>query len=165
VLLTHTNFSGPGVLNLSRYAKPGSTLTINYLGKEEKLEIPQSAKKNILYWLSDWYQLPKRFVETVLVRAEVDSKTAANQLTKKQKQAISAILMRDTFSISGTTGFKNAMVTAGGIALGEVDLKTFECKKIPGLHIIGETLDVDGDTGGYNIQFAFSSGVLAGENL
>lgn len=165
VLFTHTNFSGPGILNLSRYAKPGSTLVINYLGKEEKLEIPNSTKKNILFWLADWYQLPKRFVETVLTRAEVDPKTAANQLTKKQKQNISTILMRDTFSISGTTGFKQAMVTRGGIALNEVDMKTFEAKKIPGLHIIGETLDVDGDTGGYNLQFAFSSGVLAGQNL
>ena len=164
VLFTHTNFSGPGILNLSRYAKPGSTLTINYLGKEEKLEIPQSTKKNILFWLADWYQLPKRFVEMVLSRAEVDPKTAANQVSKKQKQAISAILMRDTFSISGTTGFKQAMVTRGGIALNEIDMKTFETKKIPGLHIIGETLDVDGDTGGYNLQFAFSSGVLAGQS-
>ena len=165
VLFTHTNFSGPGILNLSRYAKPGSTLTINYLGKEEKLEIPQSTKKNILFWLADWYQLPKRFVEMVLSRAEVDPKTAANQVSKKQKQAIASILMRDTFSISGTTGFKQAMVTCGGVALSEVDMKTFESKKIPGLHIIGETLDVDGDTGGYNLQFAFSSGVLAGQNL
>ena len=165
VLFTHTNFSGPGILNLSRYAKPGSTLTINYLGREEKLEVPQSAKKNILFWLADWYQLPKRFVEMVLSRAEVDPTTAANQVSKKQKQAIAAILMRDTFSISGTTGFKQAMVTAGGISLNEIDMKTFETKKIPGLHIIGETLDVDGDTGGYNLQFAFSSGVLAGQNL
>ena len=165
VLFTHTNFSGPGILNLSRYAKPGSTLVINYLGKEEKLEIPSSTQKNILFWLADWYQLPKRFVEKVLERAEVDPKTKANQLSKKQKQAISGILMRDTFSVSGTTGFKQAMVTRGGVALGEVDMKTFESKKIPGLHIIGETLDVDGDTGGYNLQFAFSSGILAGENI
>lgn len=165
VLLTHSNFSGPAILNLSRYAKPGSTLTINYLGVEQKLEVPSGEKRQVQHWLSDSFWLPKRFVETVLLRAEVDPKTKANQLTKKQKQAISTILMRDTFSISGTTGFKNAMVTAGGVALNEVDLKTFESKKIPGLYIIGETLDVDGDTGGYNIQFAFSSGSLAAQNL
>jgi len=165
VLFTHTNFSGPGILNLSRYAKPGSTLVINYLGKEEKLEIPSGEKRQIQHWLADSLHLPKRFAEKVLDRAGVDPKTAANQVSKKQKQAISAILMRDTFSVSGTTGFKQAMVTAGGVALSEVDMKTFESKKIPGLHIIGETLDVDGDTGGYNLQFAFSSGILAGANL
>lgn len=165
VLFTHTNFSGPGILNLSRYAKPGSTLVINYLGKEEKLDIPNSTKKNILFWLADWYKLPKRFVEKILDRTGVNPKTAANQVSKKQKQAISNILMRDTFSISGTTGFKQAMITRGGVALTEIDMKTFESKKIPGLHVIGETLDVDGDTGGYNLQFAFSSGVLAGQNL
>lgn len=165
VLLTHSNFSGPAILNLSRYAKPGSTLTINYLGAEQKIEVPSGEKRQVQHWLSDSFWLPKRFVETILRRAEIDPKTKANQLTKKQKQAISAILMRDTFSISGTTGFKNAMVTAGGVALSEVDLKTFESKKNPGLYIIGETLDVDGDTGGYNIQFAFSSGSLAAQNL
>lgn len=165
VLLTHSNFSGPAILNLSRYAKPGSTLTINYLGTEQKLEVPSAEKRQVQHWLSDSFWLPKRFVETVLRCAEVDPKAKANQLTKKQKQAISAILMRDTFSISGTTGFKNAMVTAGGVALNEVDLKTFESKKVTGLYIIGETLDVDGDTGGYNIQFAFSSGSIAAQNL
>ena len=163
VLLTHSNFSGPGILNLSRYAKPGSTLTINYLGKEQQLEIPAAEKRIIQHWLTDSLWLPKRFVEAVLQRAGVDPKTKANQLPKKQRKAIEAILMRDTFSVSGTTGFKNAMVTSGGVALGEVDMKTFESKKIKGLYIIGETLDVDGDTGGYNLQFAFSSAVCAAE--
>lgn len=163
VLLTHSNFSGPGILNLSRYAKPGSTLTINYLGKEQQLEVPAAEKRIIQHWLTDSLWLPKRFVEAVLARAGVDPKTKANQLPKKQRKAIEAILMRDTFSVSGTTGFKNAMVTAGGVALGEVDMKTFESKKLPGLYIIGETLDVDGDTGGYNLQFAFSSAVCAAE--
>lgn len=165
VLFTHTNFSGPGILNLSRYAKPGSTLTINYLGKEEKIQATAGEKRQVQHWLADTYWLPKRFVEKVLEHAEVDPKTAANQLTKKQKQTISSILMRDTFSISGTTGFKQAMVTRGGVSLNEINMKTFESKKHPGLHIIGETLDVDGDTGGYNLQFAFSSGVLAGQNI
>lgn len=111
VLLTHSNFSGPGILNLSRYARPGSTLLINYLGQEQKLEVPASEKRQVQHWLADSFWLPKRFVEAVLKRAEVDPATKANQLTKKQKQAISGILMHDTFSVSGTTGFKNAMVT------------------------------------------------------
>ncbi len=164
VLLTHSNFSGPGILNLSRYAKPGSTLVINYLGKEQQLEIPAAEKRIVQHWLADSLWLPKRFVEVVLQRAGVDPKTKANQLSKKQRKAIEGILMRDTFSVSGTTGFKNAMVTSGGVALTEVGAKTFESRKIPGLFIIGETLDVDGDTGGYNLQFAFSSAVCAAEH-
>lgn len=163
VLLTHSNFSGPGILNLSRYAKPGSILTINYLGKEQQLEIPAAEKRIIRHWLTDSLWLPKRFVEAVLQRAGVDPEIKANQLPKKQRKAIEAVLMRDTFSVSGTTGFKNAMVTSGGVALSEIDMKTFESKKIKGLYIIGETLDVDGDTGGYNLQFAFSSAVCAAE--
>ncbi|WP_312094174.1 NAD(P)/FAD-dependent oxidoreductase, partial [Aminipila sp.] len=58
-----------------------------------------------------------------------------------------------------------AMATAGGVSLDEINLKNMECKKYPGLFIIGETLDVDGDTGGYNLQFAWSSGYLAGNTI
>lgn len=163
VLLTHSNFSGPGILNLSRYARTGSTLVINYLGKDQPLEVPAGERRTIQAWLADSLWLPKRFVEAILRRAGVDPAKKANQLSKKERKAIEGLLMRDTFSVSGTTGFKNAMVTSGGAALSEVDLKTFESKKIPGLYIIGETLDIDGDTGGYNLQFAFSSAVCAAE--
>lgn len=165
VLLTHSNFSGPGILNLSRYAKPGSVLVINYLGKEQQLEVPPGEKRIIHHWLADSLWLPKRFVEAVLNRAGVDPKAKANQISKKQKKNIESILLTDTFAVSGTTGFRNAMVTSGGVALNEISTKTFEAKELKGLYIIGETLDVDGDTGGYNLQFAFSSAVSAAENL
>ena len=65
------------------------------------------------------------------------------------------------YTISGLGSFKQAMVTAGGISLNEISLKTMESKKHPGLFIIGEAVDVDGDTGGYNIQFAFASAAAA----
>ncbi|MBE6428894.1 MAG: NAD(P)/FAD-dependent oxidoreductase, partial [Planctomycetaceae bacterium] len=60
--------------------------------------------------------------------------------------------------------FREAMVTAGGIALSEIDRQTMESRKVPGLFFAGEVLDVDGDTGGFNLQFAFSSGFLAGKS-
>lgn len=165
VLLTHSNFSGPAVLNLSRYANPGSTLIINYLGKERDIEISVKENRTVQTWLADSFGLPKRFVSIILERAGIDHGVKANRLSKKQKKAIGNFLMRDTFSISGTTGFKNAMVTCGGVDLDEVDLKTFEAKKIQDLYIIGETLDIDGDTGGYNLQFAFSGAVCAAASL
>lgn len=165
VLFTHSNFSGPAILDLSRYAKPGSTLVINYLGKEKELEVSSTEHRTVPTWLADSLQLPKRFVEIVLERAGIEPSQKANQLSKKQKKTIAGLLMRDTFSVSGTTGFRNAMVTSGGVNLNEMDLKTFEVKKIPGLYIIGETLDVDGDTGGYNLQFAFSSAVCAAASM
>lgn len=165
VLLTHSNFSGPAILNLSRYAKPGSTLVINYIGKEHNIEIPAEERRTVQAWMADSFGIPKRFAEVLLERAGIDNSLKANQISGKQKKTIGRLLMRDTFSVSGTTGFRNAMVTCGGVDLCEMNLKTFEVKKIPGLYIIGETLDIDGDTGGYNLQFAFSSAVCAAESL
>ena len=75
-----------------------------------------------------------------------------------QLRRVTALLREDLFSISGTSGFGSAMATSGGVSLTEVDTKTFESKQYPGLFLIGEVLDIDGDTGGYNLQFAFSSG-------
>ena len=69
------------------------------------------------------------------------------------------------FSVSGLSGFKEAMVTTGGVALSEVDLKTMEAKRYPGLYFIGEVLDIDGDTGGYNLQFAYSSAMAVADKI
>ena len=82
----------------------------------------------------------------------------------KQKEIIKSI-KRDGFCIEKLGGYESAMVTAGGVSLSEINLKTMESKRYPGLFFIGEVLDIDGDTGGYNLQFAFSSGHLAAQQI
>lgn len=164
LLLTHTAFSGPAVLNLSRYARPGSTLTINYLPDfptEASGIRAEGEKRRCASFLAEALGLPKRFGELTLNRAGIGPDRKAASLSRKEQTALFRLLTCDTFSVSGTSGFGSAMATCGGVSLEEVDLKTFESKKYPGLFIIGETLDVDGDTGGYNLQFAFSSAYLA----
>lgn len=157
LLLTHSSFSGPAVLNLSRYARPGSRLKISYL---PRAEIPDTAgdRRRADTVLADRFQIPKRFAEVLLMRAGVDPALKAASLSASSLRTVTALLQEDTFSISGTSGFGSAMATSGGISLEEVNTKTFESKQYPGLFLIGEVLDIDGDTGGYNLQFAFSSG-------
>ena len=95
----------------------------------------------------------------------VNPAAKAATVSGKQLRSLVNKLTGDSYKISGTAGYQLAMCTSGGISLDEIDLNTFEAKKYPHLYIIGEALDVDGDTGGYNIQFAFSSGFLCAKDL
>ena len=85
-----------------------------------------------------------------------------SDLTEIQLKKIVEILKSYKIEILGTTGFKNAQVTAGGIYLDEIDMETLESKKVKGLYFTGEIMDVFGDCGGYNLQWAWSSGAVAG---
>ncbi len=174
LLLTHRNFSGPGAINISRYVKTGDVLMINYFpGKtfEEifsdfKQKVTKNSKQTITFLLEYLgTAIPKRFMEKLCERAGIDPGQKASGLNGSQLRTLAELLTKDTFSVSGTGGFSAAMATAGGVSLDEINLKNMECKKYPGLFIIGETLDVDGDTGGYNLQFAWSSGYLAGNTI
>lgn len=157
LLLTHNSFSGPAVLDLSRYARPGSLMEISYVPSGKFPLDVSGSRQSIAAFLSEKLPLPKRFTEIILHRADVHPKKKAASLSGEEWKAVINLLTCDVFSISGTSGFRSAMATCGGVSLDEVDLKTFSCNKHPGLFIIGETLDVDGDTGGYNLQLAFSS--------
>ena len=88
-----------------------------------------------------------------------------SQLSGAQMKEIVSELAAKTFVISGLAGFKEAMATTGGISLSDVSTKTMESKKYPSLYFVGEVLDVDGDTGGYNLQFAYSSARAAAEHI
>jgi predicted flavoprotein YhiN len=87
------------------------------------------------------------------------------ELSRGERTALVAALKSTAIPITGSLGFKKAEVTAGGVALEEVDSRTMESKLAPGLFIAGEILDVDGPIGGYNFQAAFSTGWLAGESV
>lgn len=191
LLLTHTSFSGPAALNLSRYLSPGMRISISYDGRrsyEQTLEELASALRGnnkqfltVLYgYLNPQTQetsapnaiskepyipFPKRFLEALCLRCSIDPTIKAAQLSKKDVQAIVTALTRDMYTVSGLGGYNTAMVTTGGVSLAEINMKTMESKKNPGLFFAGEVLDVDGDTGGYNLQFAFSSGYLAAQSL
>ncbi len=167
LLLTHRNFSGPAILNISRHADISHHLQICYYTLKDPKTIltglknrASGSQQQLLTFLCDYLELPKRFLEILCLRAKVDPCAKIYQINDRQLKAIIGLLTADTYKISGIGSYNIAMATAGGVALTEVNPKTMESEKYPGLYFAGEILDVDGDTGGYNLQFAFSSAYL-----
>lgn len=158
LLFAEKFLSGPVILHISRYLKPGCKLSINYLpdAKITAKEINgllSESRKSPANTAAEIFGLPKSF--TQLLEDESCGKLSA----------VSRRLMADTFTVLKVAGFDVAMATRGGVSLDAVSTKTFEVKSCPGLFIIGETLDVDGMTGGYNLQFAFSSAMAAAAEI
>ena len=146
LLFTHKDFSGPAILNLSRYACPGSKITINYL--------PDCSDSEDAY--NNMENLPRRLQRLLIERATNSEGNLKLSLLKK-------LLVSDEFEILGTGA--GPMVTKGGVALSEIECKTMEAKNYPGLFVIGEALDIDGMTGGYNLQFGYSSAMAVVDGL
>lgn len=163
LLFTHKNISGPLILNNSRYISPGAVLTFNFLAPTGEPEIIARFKRDFTGngkspqgYMSDCMRLPKRFARIVADKLEI-SDNKVSQLTGSQIKNLAAALTAARFTVSGLAGFKEAMVTKGGVSLEELDINGMKSLRYPKLYFIGEMVDVDGDTGGYNLQFAFSS--------
>ena len=106
--------------------------------------------------------LPTAIVEVIMSRAEIDPQTTPAQLTAQSRRNLIELLTKFPLTITSSEGFKTAYATRGGVRLKEVDSKTMESRCIHGLYLTGELLNLDGPTGGYNLQWAFASGHLAG---
>ncbi len=172
ILFTHKNISGPGILNFSRYVLPGDIIKINFV-KTDNIEefrrefierINIEGKKLVKTILKD-YSLPKRFIDKILELVGIDEKVTGANLRKKKRNKLIEMLTAYPMTIERLGDFHIAMVTRGGVNLKEVNSKTMESKIIDGLYFTGEVLDIDGDTGGYNIQAAFSTAYMAGQSI
>ena len=164
LLLTHRGFSGPAILESSRYVAQGDKLEVNYLPGQDTAALRRTLltaatgdQRQIATLLESLTGLPRRFLERICQRANLAPLEKAARLSGREMGALSVLLTADAYEITGTGGFAVAMVTAGGVDLEEVELRTMESRRYPGLYFAGEVLDVDGDTGGYNLQFAFSA--------
>ena len=156
ILFTHNGLSGPAIINISGSISTGDRILINYLYPMDydvafrKLQAATlGSKAQLANIASEFFELPKNLCRTLANRAGTSTKAFAKLLTE------------DTFTVENPGSFDIAMVTRGGVSLDEVDLSTLESIKWPGIFIIGEALDVDGETGGYNLQFAYSSALCA----
>lgn len=170
-LFTHKNLSGPLIIDASRYMKKEDILSINFVGidKEEFINIIRTKIgneggrqiKNLFAFL----ELPHRFISKVLEEGKINIEKKVAEITKEEIKFIVEALCQKTFVISKLEGYNNAMATAGGIDLKNINKNTMESKIVKGLYFAGEVLDIDGDTGGYNIQCAYSTGALIGEEI
>ena len=174
MLLAHDNFTGPAILNSSKFADLGSWLQINYVGmsrdktlarlisatstelkyshgRRDEVSTAQSGELGNI--IAREFALPRRFAKEVAKRSACSAKKAAVLLTE------------DRFEIESRGDFSKAIVTAGGLRLDQFDCKSMQIKSAPNAYCIGEMLDVDGITGGYNLQFAWSSARAAAASI
>ena len=163
ILFTHRGLSGPAILQVSSYWHAGEAITINLLPEhnlnQELIELKHSSKtklKNHLYQL-----LPKRVINTLLEATLLEKKF--QELTDEALISVAEQLHQWEIKPNGTEGYRTAEVTLGGVNCDQISSKTFEAIDIPGLYFIGEVLDVTGWLGGYNFQWAWSSGWCAGQ--
>lgn len=160
LLFTHRGLSGPAILQVSSYWKPGREIVVDLLPdvdagsflKERKRTRPKAELRTILTEV-----LPQRLAQSLASEG-----TMANQ-RDRDLETLASRLKSWTFLPTGTEGYAKAEVTLGGIDTDELSSKTMEAKKVPGLFAIGEAVDVTGWLGGYNFQWAWSSGWVAGE--
>ncbi len=157
LLFAHKGVSGPAVLNASLYWQKGK-VTIDFI-PSVNIEAIKSSKKNISRILG----LPNRVAKAFLEKLEVGDR-ASNKLSVEDWKKIKR-LKSYSFAPAGTFGFSKAEVTKGGVVLDEVDSSNMMSKKIDNLYFIGEVLDVTGELGGYNFQWAFSSAYVCAKGF
>jgi predicted Rossmann fold flavoprotein len=176
MLFAHFGLTGPGPLDVSRavsgHAAPTTlTLEVDLLPGEPEPAVDEflrteslaSGKKQLAVVLAA--KLPRRVCDQLLILAGLPVDRTAAALSKADRLKLVALIKRLRLPLKGTLGFEKAEVTAGGVGLDEVDSRTMQSKKQPGLYLAGEVLDLDGWIGGYNFQSAWSTGWLAGREL
>lgn len=175
VLITHWGLSGPAVLKLSAFAAYDfyklnyeAGISVNWTGtlNEEQLkeELSLQLGSKALIVNTPLFEIPKRLWEYLILRADITTSKPWIELGKKQLNKLAQILTNDAYDMKGKTTFKEEFVTAGGINLKEVNFKTMESKLVPHLFFCGEVLNIDGITGGFNFQNAWSTAWIAAKN-
>jgi predicted Rossmann fold flavoprotein len=167
ILFTHRGLSGPSILQISNYWQPGNILTIDLLPEidandwlmDMKANQVKQRLKNVLS-----KELPAKLVELIGEKFwPRESEKPVVDIPDKNLSVIAELINNFVVKPSGTEGYRTAEVTLGGVNTDSISSKTMECKDHPGLFFIGEVLDVTGHLGGYNFQWAWSSGYLAGQ--
>ena len=175
MLFTHFGLGGPIILLMSLSVtealehgqvsilidlKPA--LTKEQLHKRLQRDLDQSGKRKIPGIIKEY--LPAKMIEPFLEQTGIDKETLAHQINAIQREKIVETLKALRFNIKSPLPLEKAIVTAGGVALDEIDPRTMASKKMEGLYFCGEVMDIDADTGGYNLQAAFSTGFVAGDS-
>jgi predicted Rossmann fold flavoprotein len=166
LLFTHRGLSGPAVLQISSYWKEGDSISVNLLPDRDLAASLRSArqthgKRNVTTALAE--VLPERLVTHLA--ADLPLNGNLGDLSDKRIDEITDRLRHWSLTPTGSEGYRTAEVTLGGIATDRIDSKTMMSRDVPGLFMIGEAVDVTGWLGGYNFQWAWSSGVAAGRAI
>jgi predicted Rossmann fold flavoprotein len=170
MLCTHFGISGPVVLDISRYfldawqSDPATKLTVKWLPdksmEQTQQELQQLNRSTVLSWIRRY--LPERLARSLCEHSGVSGDTPGYRLAREDRIRLGQFLTHMTLPVIGDRGFQYAEVTAGGVPLKELNLSTMESRLCPGLFLCGEICDVDGQIGGFNFQWAWASGYVAG---
>ncbi|MDD3395443.1 MAG: NAD(P)/FAD-dependent oxidoreductase [Anaerotignum sp.] len=175
MLFTHYGVSGPVILSASRHLilsmNEGYRLFIDLKPAmdEKKLDMrllrdfEKYANRDFINALDDL--LPKKLIPVIIALSGIAPDKKVNNIAKEERKRLLSLLKALPLTVTGTAGFHEAVITCGGIFVDEIDPSTMESKFVKNLHFVGEVLDVDAYTGGYNLQIAFSSGYTAGESV
>jgi predicted Rossmann fold flavoprotein len=178
LLITHWGVSGPAILKLSAWGarslfdfKYNSPLQINWLPEFNQEDLNQllislkqtNPQKKIINYCP--VELPKRLWQSLINYVEINPNKVWSEISKKELNKLVAEIVQGQYEIKGKGVFKDEFVTCGGVSLKEVNFKTMESKKCPGLYFAGEILDIDGVTGGFNFQSAWTTSWLAGQAI
>lgn len=165
LLFTHKGVSGPAILQISSYWNAGDQVRINFLPDHDLFELLKDARKNTPK------STVKKQLQPLLAKKIVDKLLEPfagvpelGNCSDKVFRQITAGICEIMVAPNGTEGYRKAEVTVGGVKTSEIRSKTMEVKKVPGLYYIGEAVDMTGYLGGYNFQWAWSSGYVAGQN-
>ena len=181
LLFTHFGVSGPTILSSSahilRYKNVENLLKENKIKLQIDLKPALSEEKLNLRLLRDFEKfknkqiinslfelLPKKIIEPVIIKANINEEKRVNEITKKERERLISIIKCFEITINGFRPIEDAIITRGGITTKEINPKTMESKIIKGLYFAGEIIDVDAYTGGFNLQIAYSTGYTAGLN-
>ncbi len=176
LLITHWGLSGPGILKISAWGARELAerdyrfdIVVNWLPDAEPAAViaekRRTEAKRQLAGRSPFASIPKRLWLRLLAAAEISATTTWSQLSKQHATALLGQLTASTFTVSGKSTNKDEFVTCGGVSLDEINFKTMQSKLVDGLYFAGEVIDVDGVTGGFNFQNAWTSGFHAGTDI
>lgn len=171
MLFTHTGLSGPTILSASRHYKENSTelvidlkpaLSHAELDKRVLKDFEESKNKQFKNALDAL--LPSKIIPAIIQKSAINPEKKVNEITKAERERLITVIKGMAFKISGTEGYSQAVVTAGGVDTRQINPSAMESKLVKGLFFAGEVMDVDALTGGFNLQIAFATGFLAGES-
>lgn len=172
ILFTHLGVSGPGILDASRYILPDDVIKLSFVGmmkrEEFTADLAKRVQENRTWQISTilaGYPIPERLNRKLLKISDIPEDLKCNHFSAEQRTRLAMNCTEFPLTVTAPGGYAVAMATRGGVALDGVNMKTMESKIIPNLYFAGEVLDIDGDTGGYNLQAAFSTGYLAAQNI
>jgi hypothetical protein len=177
LLITHWGLSGPAILKLSAWGarllaamQYKFSIQVNWTGKDaesvfKQLEEAKYTQAKKLVINTPLFRIPGRLWKSFCQQAEIQSSTQWSDINLREMKSLLQLLCNTTLQVQGKSTFKDEFVTCGGIALEEVNFKTMESKKQPGLYFAGEILDIDAITGGFNFQAAWTTAWLAGNAI